>query len=157
MQPIKFYRDDENRVVKERNAYSDSIFSEQYQKSILIFNNILIQQEKQENEWKANSSNAPLESPSIITFCGDRGEGKSLCMETVAYILQNKEADQEKKYVNKIVHGNEEIDEAIRRENLLHKIKLEFQETIAPAFFDECYNLIELILGQMYNKYLVYV
>lgn len=58
----------------------------------------------------------------IIAFCGDRGSGKSSCMKS---FIEQKKAEA----------GNNFI----------------YIETIDPSFFDESHNILELVLGQLYQ------
>ena len=76
MDTIRFYRGQEDVVVVEKSDLGQSIFREQY---VLALQQI----EKMVSTPKDNI-------PSILAFCGDRGEGKSSCMESVLNMLKNK-------------------------------------------------------------------
>ena len=61
---IKFYCGEENGVVVEKDVIDESIFKEQYSKAIKLIDHIIV--------------NPSKDIPSIVAFCGDRGEGKFL-------------------------------------------------------------------------------
>ena len=63
MESIKFYQGEEDVVVIEKKDYGLSIFKEQYTQAVLQLEKLVA---------------SPKENiPSILAFCGDRGEGKS--------------------------------------------------------------------------------
>lgn len=67
-----------------------------------------------------------ITSPQIVAFCGDRGEGKTSCMFSLTEQLPNT-FDPE---------------------------TFEILKPIDPSFFDEQHNILELVLGQMYRRFL---
>lgn len=77
MRNIYFYNDESNSIVLEKGNYGSSIFKEKYIQALQQFQRII----KNENETKSN----------IIAFCGDRGEGKTSCMMSFKYILENQD------------------------------------------------------------------
>ena len=126
MDPIRFFRGDENIVVEENKNFGQSIFREQYMLAL------------QQIEKRLNSPKEKI--PSIIAFCGDRGEGKSSCMESVKNMLKHK--------------GTENVDSFMEdRYPRIKEAKFHLLETIDPAFFDENHNVLELVLGQMYSRF----
>ena len=126
METLRFYRGQEDMVVVEKRDYGESIFSEQYILALRQIEKMLSQ---------------PKEMiPSIVAFCGDRGEGKSSCMETVRHIIGHKTEDQVAGYL-----GNQYPT--------ISNTKFHILETIDPAFFDERHNVLELVLGQMFSKF----
>ena len=79
METVRFYRGQEDEVVVEKSDFEQSIFREQYVLALQQIDKML---------------NAPKEKiPSILAFCGDRGEGKSSCMESVRNMLLKKEEE----------------------------------------------------------------
>lgn len=126
METLRFYRGQEDIVVVEEQDYGESIFSEQY---ILALRQI----EKMLSQPKENI-------PSIVAFCGDRGEGKSSCMETVKHIVGHKTDERVAGYL-----GNQYPTISATNFHIL--------ETIDPAFFDERHNVLELVLGQLFSKF----
>ena len=117
---IKLYKGEENGVVIETGDWSNSIFSDQYQQALNIVRDML-----DENRRRIAKKEDSMMTPNIVSFCGDRGEGKTSCMESVVRILQRKD----------------------------NKGRLEYIETIDPAYFDHNHNVIELILGLMYTRF----
>lgn len=114
---VKFYQGDENRVVIEDYYDKESIFTNQYERAIDIINSFWHYDGDEEKQ---------ITSPQIVAFCGDRGEGKTSCMLSLAEQLPNT-FDLE---------------------------TFEILKTIDPSFFDEQHNILELILGQMYRRFL---
>ena len=70
--------------------------------------------------------NASPTVPNIVAFCGDRGEGKTSCMLSLTKQLP-KSYDED---------------------------TFEILDTIDPSFFDEQHNILELVLGQLYNRFI---
>ena len=126
METLRFYRGQEDMVVVEEQDYGESIFSEQYILALRQIEKILSQPKDR--------------IPSIVAFCGDRGEGKSSCMETVRHIIGHKTNENVAGYL-----GNQYPT--------LNVTKFHILETIDPAFFDERHNVLELVLGQMFSKF----
>lgn len=73
-----------------------------------------------------NDVDEPLTVPNIVAFCGDRGEGKTSCMLSTKRVMK-------KEFGEKF---------------------FEMLDTIDPSFFDEKHNIIELVLGQLYSRFL---
>lgn len=132
MGKIKFYIGEENGVVREGSDFNESIFSEQYQQAIKIVGSML--------ELPKN------ENPNILAFCGDRGEGKTSCMSSVMDMLRYKEKGEYKDFVDVASEGTK-----------LKDFKIEVLDMIDPAFFDKKRNLLEHVLGQLYNQFRDYV
>ena len=127
MRNIYFYNDESNSIVLEKGNYGSSIFKEKYIQAIQQFQSIL----KNENETKSN----------IIAFCGDRGEGKTSCMMSFKYILENQDEDEIKRFLQE-----NHID------RLPKASKIEVLDVIEPLFFDEKHDLRDLVLGRLYEK-----
>ena len=126
MDTLKFYRGQEDIVVVEEQDYGESIFSEQYILALQQIDKII--------------SKPKGKIPSIVAFCGDRGEGKSSCMETVRHIIEHKADDHVAGYL-KNQYPN------------ISTASFHILETIDPAFFDKRHNVLELVLGQMFSKF----
>lgn len=143
MKPIKFYRGDENHIVVETNRLVDSIFAEQYVKSLILIDNIL----RTSNE----------EVPSIVTFCGDRGEGKTSCMKTIVKILENPRYNYVHEFLNEAVlkrdaEGNP-TDILLNHCQHLVNTPMDILHMIDPSFFDSEHNVMQLLLGQMFKRF----
>lgn len=111
MPNIRFFKGEENGTIIENDDHEYSIFSEQYIKAFKLITDLL---------------NHPSENtPNIVAFCGERGEGKTSCMLSVREQLINKFPDIP-----------------------FYKLSI-----IDPAFFDEEHNVIQLMLGQMYHNF----
>lgn len=111
MSNIRFFKGEENGTIIENDGYEFSIFTEQYTKAFKLITDLL---------------NHPSENtPNIVAFCGERGEGKTSCMLSVREQLVNQFPDKS-----------------------FYKLTI-----IDPAFFDEEHNVIQLMLGQMYHDF----
>ncbi|WP_297808845.1 AAA family ATPase [uncultured Alistipes sp.] len=107
-----FNNDEDNCVIVEgTEKREESMFRAQYDLAHDIF-----------RELSADKSKDLRKTNNIIAFCGDRGSGKTSCMES---FRQQLKPDQDA--------------------NCL------FLETIDPSFFDDSNNILGLVLGQMYN------
>ena len=147
MNTIRFYRGEENGIVKEETKFSESLFKEQYVQALLAIDKILAHPTKTE--------------PSIVAFCGDRGEGKSSCMATVTHLIKSySKSEGVKTFIDetRLPEWNNGIQVVLkdRCANIIGT-KMEILDTIDPAFFDTYHNVLELILGQMYERFLAYV
>lgn len=72
---LTFYRGQEDIVVNEKANYTESLFKDQYTHALLQIHQL--------------TSKKKDGVPSILAFCGDRGEGKTSCMETIKTMLAN--------------------------------------------------------------------
>lgn len=141
MESIKFYQGQEDVVVVEEKDYGQSIFKEQYTQALL-------QLEKMVTSPKEDV-------PSILAFCGDRGEGKSSCMETVRKMLKDVNSQEVSTFLEETVIQHEGED-AITLDQLcpnLKKSSFYLLHTVDPAFFDKNHNVLELVLGEMFSKF----
>lgn len=145
MDTIKFYRGEENGIVKERGEYAQSIFSEQYVQSLKILEG-LIEKMGTDKATVIGSDFKEMEdwAPNLVAFCGDRGEGKTSCMSTVLDILRSKAVQNEQ---SRYLQSNEVSAP------LLNQARLKCLPMVNPAFFDHNHNVIELLLGQMYSDF----
>lgn len=76
--------------------------------------------------WYYGEEAKYLTTPNIVAFCGERGEGKTSCMMSLTKQLPQSFDDE----------------------------TFEILEPIDPSFFDEQHNILELVLGQMYSRFL---
>lgn len=133
MKYIKYKIGQEYDVVHENSDFEESIFSEQYEQALSLVCRYL-----------GDIGNRVLKG---VWFCGERGEGKTSCMQTVLSILGYNHVDtctkqKYKEYLSKI-----------RCEKLTEK-KIEILDVIDPSFFDECHNVLELVIGKLYIEYI---
>lgn len=142
---LTFYRGQEDIVVNEKEKYSESLFKDQYTHALLQIHQLV-------SKRKDNV-------PSILAFCGDRGEGKTSCMETVKTMLStlNNEQSQNtdspiEKFMKESVINHETAETLQDRCENFKKIRFKVLDTIDPAFFDKDHNVVELVLGMMYHE-----
>lgn len=126
---LKYHIDDEKMVIIEKKDYSQSIFHEQYSQAINQIGHML--------------ENMSEDIPNLIAFCGDRGDGKTSCMKTVAEMLHD--AAQR---TDTMQYLQECSDNSFPQDK-----KLEVLPLIDPVFFDKNHNVIEILLGQLYARY----
>ncbi|MBD5234295.1 MAG: hypothetical protein HDS65_09000 [Bacteroidales bacterium] len=119
-----------SRIV-EHECYDSSIFASQYRKALRLIDSYLV---------------SPLEdTPQIVCFCGDRGEGKTSCMQTVSEIITSvnspniKRKDEAKLFLDN--SGCKKIEAT-----QFHKLDI-----IDPSFFDTDHNLLEVVIGNLYG------
>lgn len=118
----------ERGEIVEKQDFNESIFAEQYVRALLFVSKFV--------DSKEISNNL-----NVIAFCGDRGEGKSSCMRTVLNMLAP-DANTDKECVKAYIKekGIQNVSEN----------SFEVLDVIDPSFFDNCHNVIELVLGRMY-------
>lgn len=142
---ITFRLGEENGIVIQKDSFETSLFLNQYQQAIDIFDRLW----KEQQEWaKSSNSSYYLDNQfsNVIAFCGDRGEGKTSCMSSFATILTDEHVRGEacsKK-------GDENKKPIIISTDFLRPQEIEWLDTIDPSFFDRKHNLLELLLGRMY-------
>lgn len=133
---IIFRRGDENRIVLEKGAFKDSLFQEQYLEAMEAFVDV------------CRTLDMPkLTGSNIISFCGDRGDGKSSCMYTVHKILKNHN-------VFSISDSKERTEHEVRylqHAKELEKYPVFTLDVIDPSFFDESHNILELVISQLFQ------
>lgn len=129
MATIRYQIGQEKDFVLECQNYKESIFSEQYVNALRVTKYLL-----------GESENKSLK---LISFCGERGDGKTSCMLTVSNLLC--ECSNEGTAQNRFV--KEEGFEDIVKKNFASL------EVIDPSFFDDSHNVIEMVVGQMYIEY----
>lgn len=130
MATIKYKIGQERDIVREKDQYEDSIFKEQYDNALRLTSLLM--------------DDISNERPKIVSFCGDRGDGKTSCMMSVIDLLEKKsdKTSVQSQYITS------------RGESRLKKTKFTALDPIDPSFFDDSHNVIELVVGQMYGKFL---
>ena len=132
--PIVFVEGDEDKVVIEKGEYATSLFSSQYTAAFGVLKRLV--------EMTDEEDCCPGQGNSrIIAFCGDRGAGKTSCMMSVRHAIQNCAKDEGiKTYLQGFELEPEQLD-------------FDIMKPIDPSFFDESHNILELVLGQMYQHF----
>lgn len=105
---LTFQDGKENQPIVESGNIENSVFKNQYDLAEKIFNTLLYDEEIRGYN-------------NIISFCGDRGTGKTSCMMSF-------KSQCESKFNNCF-----------------------FLKEIDPSFFDETHNIIELVVGRLYS------
>lgn len=139
---VIFRRGDENRIVIEEGNFRESLFQQQYLNAMQSFISVCQLQDRMSIKSQTMGTN-------IISFCGDRGEGKSSCMYTVRRILNERDvftfgatellSEQEKRYQK----FAQEIDTSYPTYAL---------PVIDPSFFDEEHNILDLVVSQLFQE-----
>lgn len=141
---IIFRLGEENGIVIQKNSFDTSLFLNQYQQAINIFNHLW----KEQEELAKSSSTSPYldnQFSNVIAFCGDRGEGKTSCMSSFATILTDEQARK-----NACTTDDNQLPPITIPTDFLRPQEIEWLDTIDPSFFDTKHNLLELLLGRMY-------
>lgn len=120
MNPIKFYRGEESSIIHEQyENRADSIFTKQYELALNGIERFLELRKKEGVTHKIKINN-------IFAFIGDRGMGKTSCMESVAKMIPFHRKDKENFIIT---------------------------ETIDPSFFDDKRNILEMVIGKMFANF----
>lgn len=128
-----FYVGEETKpVVENLERFKDSIFSYHIDKSLHLIDEHLSVVSKEGADSQDFVNN-------IVAFVGERGAGKTSCMCSVVSIL--KELQRKNAY-------NTSFDNL---KTLPHK-RIHALKTIDPSFFDTVHNILEIIIGEMYNR-----
>ena len=144
---ITFRLGEENGIVIQKESFETSLFLNQYQQAIDIFDRLW----KEQQEWaKSSNSSHYLDNQfsNVIAFCGDRGEGKTSCMSSFATILTDEHVRGEACSTK----GDEKKKPITISTDFLRPQEIEWLDTIDPSFFDRKHNLLELLLGRMYEN-----
>lgn len=119
----------EKDIVRELDNYNDSIFKDQYENALKLVSLFL----------------EDIDNPMLkaISFCGERGDGKTSCMISVLELLKKGN-----------VIGSPQHEFLISKKyDIITNIKFAALDLIDPSFFDESHNVIELVVGQMYGRF----
>lgn len=142
MNKVTFFHGEENGIVKEHDAYMDSIFCEQYSQAIKLLDGLVLKMQVEKVAYNENLTGQDDMIPNLVAFCGDRGEGKTSCMCSVIDILRDKRT------------GNEQEKYLLSQgASTLNSVKLDCLSLVNPAFFDHNHNVLELLLGEMYKNF----
>ncbi len=135
---IIFRKGEETGIVieKTKEQFDHSLFREQYKQAFTIINDIIARttNSPQKDEFEKNISN-------VIAFCGDRGEGKTSALTTVRRILHDTMTFKVAQEADLFPYGH-----------VLENGSNMVLPLVDPSFFDEQHNIVELIIGQMYEK-----
>ncbi len=125
---IIFRTQEDNKTILETGGYKSSLFYHQYEQALT-----LIQQ-----SWKnKEDKDGQYDDSNVIAFCGDRGEGKTSCLRSVRYLLSNADSLKEMKSLMPNLHFKVDSIFAL--------------ELLDPSYFDDTHNVIELVMGQMFE------
>lgn len=123
-------------IEKTQEQFEHSLFKEQYRQAFAIMNGI-VERTARSIPYKEIDESAS----NIIAFCGDRGEGKTSCLQSFVRLLTNEDICKNgQKALNISTNTTPNDNLAI--------------DLLDPSFFDENHNIVELILGQLYEKVL---
>lgn len=112
----------------------NSFFAEQYRESLKAIDAYLGHLPKC-TSGKCNKDSFGEDKPNnIIAFVGDRGSGKTSCMESVAKYLKenNKELEEYKEICSRRFYAFDMIE---------------------PAFFDDEHNVVSLVIASLYKDF----
>ncbi len=132
-EPIRFYKGEETRIIKE--GYSEinySLFKGQYYKALNEIGTFL-----NANSGKDNN---------IFAFLGDRGTGKTSCMESVAQILTD---------IDENTKRDENIEEI--NQNIIAKKNFLVLDIIDPTTFNDETNIMDVVIGTLFEEFKRYV
>ncbi|MDE5757456.1 MAG: hypothetical protein K2H85_02470, partial [Allobaculum sp.] len=126
----------------EKDYFEDSIFSRQYRNALKIIGGFIDNQ---------NPPDDHREVPRIICFCGDRGEGKSSCMRTVAEILKTTGTKSKQMFAASQINTKAEKYLDLLQLHKLKETAFFTLEIMDPSYFDDNHNILELVVGEIYK------
>lgn len=138
---IRFYLGEENSVVIEKDEYSSSIFAKQYSQALSAICDTFTIQERLAGE------NDNTDASNIVAFCGDRGDGKTSCMKSTIEILKKLSSDNQNEAIKKLASESRISDDFVSNNWL-------FLDSIDPAMFDTNHNVLEIVIGLLYQRFL---
>lgn len=120
--PIRFYKGEETGIVHESYKEKEtSLFKDQYDKALSEIGAFI----KLADEWKQRHSDEDdFDINNVFAFIGERGTGKTSCMESVADMLYSVENYR------------------------MYKIK-----TIDPATLNDKTNILEIVIGTLFKNF----
>ena len=117
---LTFTIGEETRPIKlNKSNYKDNLLSNQIDKALVLINEYF----PKDTSDRTLSTQDDYPINKTISFLGDRGTGKSSCLESFVNILKEDRTD------------------------------ICVLDTIEPAFFDKHRNILELIVGTMFRMY----
>lgn len=125
---IVFRPEEDNKTILETDGYESSLFRQQYVQTLSLLQRIWGNKDDEDGFY---------DSSNVVAFCGDRGEGKTSCLRSVRHMLINVES------LHKMTPFVEDLD---LDANASYALKL-----LDPSFFDDTHNVIELVMGQLYE------
>ncbi|MCQ2336376.1 MAG: hypothetical protein MJ010_04250 [Paludibacteraceae bacterium] len=133
-EPIKFYKGEETGIVHESYKEREtSLFKDQYDKALSEINAYL----EEVDNWSRNHTVVnEFDINNIFAFIGDRGSGKSSCMESVINMLFSAER-----------YNFQEKFPKISQTKFLRFSKID------PTLFNRKTNLLEVTIGALYSSY----
>lgn len=136
MTTLKYSAGAEIGVVVENEGFAGSIFSEQYKSALRLIDRYV----EMDNGLDTGSDKLKA-----VAFCGNRGDGKTSCMNTVLNILKHSQDNNDvgKEYVDYLYAPSLGLGN-------ICKSKFECLKVIDPSFFDTKHNVLELMISQMY-------
>ena len=123
-------------VENTKEQFVHSLFRDQYKQALKIINDIIFQHKEQ-----SDAALSEISWSNVMAFCGDRGEGKTSALTTVRRILHDIHIFEAARDANLFPD-----DQAFKNESFL------VLPLVDPSFFDEKHNIVELIIGQMYEQ-----
>lgn len=141
MATLKYIVGGERSEVIEHENFASSIFSDQYSQALKAIDRYLDSEIKKPMSWNRHADGTLR----VVAFSGERGDGKSSCMRTVMWIIDNLKDLKSFKGEDRIFIDNLGIEELASK-------KFKILELIDPAFFDNKHNVLEFIIGQIYAE-----
>lgn len=138
---VIFRRGDENRIVIEEGNFREILFQQQYLNAMQSFISVCQLQDRMSIKSQTMGTN-------IISFCGDRGEGKSSCMYTVRRILNKHD-------VFTFDDAEMQNEQEIRYQQFAQEVDAYptyALPVIDPSFFDDEHNILDLVVSQLYQE-----
>lgn len=143
--PIKFYKGEETGIVHEN--YSDintSLFKDQYLKALNEIGEYFVEAD---NWSKNHTADDEFDINNIFAFIGERGTGKTSCMESVADIIKAMSDDR---------HNQGQIIKSLTQASKYSAIdqkRFQILKPIDPTTFDDKSNILEVVVGKLFEEF----
>lgn len=114
-----------------KDNWGEYLFSDIYEKAVkLVYDVIDMNVISKKNQKNIESNDINNTRNNIIAFVGERGSGKTSCLQSIYYNL------------NKIIEKN--------KTNIVINNRLPI---IDPSYFDDYSNILEIVVAQMFQKF----
>lgn len=144
-EPIKFYKGEETGIVHE--SYSDistSLFKDQYIKALSEIGGYL---DKVDSWSKNHTASDEFDINNIFAFIGERGTGKTSCMESVAGIINalSNERHNQGNIIKTLIQFS--------KYSVIEQKRFQILKPIDPTTFDDKSNILEVVVGKLFEEF----
>ena len=133
--------------IEKIKDFKTSFFQDSYQKAFTLVSDIVSNFNEEKDENTRNDYYQQIRN-NIIAFAGDRGSGKTSCLQTVYQVLGCYD-NTSLKYIVDLFEN--EFKEKIRKN--FDDVTFQTLPTIDPSYFEENSNILEIVLANMFSTF----